>query len=386
MKRLFLLFAVFFSLLFSVYAQEEQSTNPQSIPGSKRNTADSVLMQRNKELSDSISHIRDSFGHLGNIMYGSLVVDKANLDSVIAHPNLIYKTRQNINLVKNWVNWSRFILCLILIIGFFYLGFNYAINGGILKDVAFDAKGKLKEAKFRPYSFARVQLFWWTMIILFCYSLSFAITGVLIPINPTMVILLGCGLLVYAGGNIIDNRQINGANKNIDTNGGSGNTTKMPSRHQDNFNTESFFSDILSDENGISMHRFQSMVFNVMFGVAYLAYFINNMKVHWYPFITFNDWQFAMIGISSAAYLGLKAGENGANTPTNPQGNGGNNENTAPATMPPAPIAPVAPAPIPPAPVAPTPVPPPPVVTAPATDAPAPTDPAASTDTNQPTN
>jgi len=343
MKRLVLLLIVFLSVAFHVNAKNDSTATNSGANSS----ADSVLRLQNQVLEDSIKHIRDSFGHLGNIMYGSLVVDKADLDSVVTHPELIYQTSQNIHLIKNWVNWCRFILCMLLILGFSFLGFNYAINGGLLRDVAFDENGKLKKPELRPFSFARVQLFWWTMIIMFCYTVSFAITGVLIPINPTMVILLGCGLLVYSGGNIIDNRQINGANKNIDPSDTSINARKTSSRHQDKFDTDTFFADILSDENGISLHRFQAMIFNVMFGVAYVAYFITNMKAQWYPFITFNDWQFAMIGISSAAYLGLKAGENGSNVPANPPGNGGNGGGgaapAAPVATPAAPVAPVAP-------------------------------------------
>ena len=49
-----------------------------------------------------------------------------------------------------------------------------------------------------------------------------------------------------------------------------------------------------------------------MFGIGFLAYFIKSLNIQHpkYPLIEFTDWQFALIGISSATYLGLKASEN----------------------------------------------------------------------------
>ena len=148
----------------------------------------------------------------------------------------------------------------------------------------------------RPFSFARVQLFWWTLIIISCYAYFFGLTAVLVPINSTTVILLGCGVLVYAGGKLIDNRQIQAS-------GGQ--------RHQDGDATcQGFFTDILSDEGGISLHRFQALAFTIIFGVAYISFFVRAVYAHTYPLVEFSEGQFALIGISSAAYLGLKATEN----------------------------------------------------------------------------
>jgi hypothetical protein len=81
-------------------------------------------------------------------------------------------------------------------------------------------------------------------------------------------------------------------------------------RNQDNNKSDvepDFFHDILSDDSGISIHRFQSMVFNVIFGIGFISNFIKQVCLEAYPLADFTDWQFALIGISSATYLGLKA-------------------------------------------------------------------------------
>jgi hypothetical protein len=232
-------------------------------------------------------------------------VDTLDLDSAICHPELIYRTPQNIKYHSHSaINWLRFIACILIFMGLSWLAWKYTRNGALCKDESYDEKGNPKPMPERPYSFSRVQLLWWTMIVFICYIFSFAITGTLIPINSTMAILLGCGAIVYAGGRIIDNKQLGDKNQ----------------RPQDKENGKGFFEDILSDDSGVSIHRFQALVFNVIFGVAYLSYFFSKFKAELYPFISFTNWQFALIGISSATYLGLKANENGG-------GNGGGGQN-----------------------------------------------------------
>jgi hypothetical protein len=70
-----------------------------------------------------------------------------------------------------------------------------------------------------------------------------------------------------------------------------------------------FFKDILSDDNGISIHRFQAVVFNIVFGIGYIAFFIKSLSPNnlTYPLIDFTDWQFALIGISSGNLPGSQS-------------------------------------------------------------------------------
>jgi hypothetical protein len=264
---------------------------------------------------------KDSVSQPG-ILNNELAVNQPELDTFMKYPGkLIYHTPQNISLYpKSWLNRLRFSACLVILLGFFALGFYYAIYQGLVRDDTYAPDGTLCPETSRPFSFSRVQLFWWTMIILFTYTYSFGVTGVLIPINATMVLLLGSGVLVYAGGRIIDKRQI--AN------------TPNHQRHQDKYAPGTFFEDILSDENGISMHRFQAMVFNVIFGVSFVCFFFSKFHEGKYPFITFSEWQFALIGISSVTYLGLKANEN---NPTAPGAQAAPPPQAGPVPPPPAP-------------------------------------------------
>ncbi|HWJ25321.1 MAG TPA: hypothetical protein VNS32_02200 [Flavisolibacter sp.] len=198
--------------------------------------------------------------------------------------------------------WVSSVAAFLFLFLFLYYSFGYFNNSALCKDESFEGDCVLKDPKSRPYSYARVQLFWWTLIILFCYAWFYGRYGVLLPLNPTVVLLLGSGLAVYIFGKAIDSSQIKEENK------------QMPTRHQDVYETQGFHTDILSDDNGISIHRLQAAAFNIIYGIGFLGAFFYNIGVTKYPFTDFESWQLSLLGISGAGYLGLKAMENGSNT------------------------------------------------------------------------
>ena len=114
--------------------------------------------------------------------------------------------------------------------------------------------------------------------------------------------LLGGGLAVQIFGKTIDSSQ-----KEADK----ASNNNLPVRHQDVNPSRNLLTDILSDENGISMHRLQSVAFNIIYGIGFIGFFITSMCCHKYPLINYEGWQFALLGISAAGYLGLKTTENG---------------------------------------------------------------------------
>ena len=75
-------------------------------------------------------------------------------------------------------------------------------------------------------------------------------------------------------------------------------------RHQDS-DSQGFMTDILSDESGINVHRLQAVIFNVLFGITFIA----NLWTHG-KFPEFNSSELGLIGLSSGAYLAMKTNEN----------------------------------------------------------------------------
>jgi ABC-type multidrug transport system fused ATPase/permease subunit len=239
-------------------------------------------------------------------------VDPSSLDSAKSNPskyiysNAFIKNKCCITTVADCntssSNW-RFWICILLLIAFLFAAFYYLVNSDICKDPAFDTNGLLKkETSNLSYSFSRTQLWWWTVIIVSCFIFIYADTGVLVPFNGTVVILLGLGIGTTILGRVIDRNQAD----------------RLPgTRMQDDvYKKSDFLTDILIDDNGISIHRFQSFVFNIVYGIAFLFSFINSVNNCHYPFIEFTEYQLTLLGISSSAYLVIKA--NSENTKATP--------------------------------------------------------------------
>jgi hypothetical protein len=161
----------------------------------------------------------------------------------------------------------------------------------------------LTKPKPQPYSWSRVQLAWWTMIVLSSFIAimwkGHLVNGVREHDAPQLwesaVILLGISSLTTITARTMD-ASVTGVT--------------LPGDHAENF-----FLDILSDHNGVSISRFQTVIFNVVFGIWYLYKVAVNLapaemadinKVM--PDISPNN--LVLLGLSSAAYTAMKFTEN----------------------------------------------------------------------------
>jgi SNF family Na+-dependent transporter len=147
----------------------------------------------------------------------------------------------------------------------------------------------------KSYSYSRSQLLWWTVIIMTCLSISFLIKGNIDGLlDAHTLVLLGISVATTTTGTMIDKSDVNN------------NSGNNPARHQDN-PTRGFIADILSDENGISIHRFQAVIFNIVYGFIFIIFFIENSGQSFY---SFDDFALGLIGLSSAGFITLKFQEN----------------------------------------------------------------------------
>lgn len=157
----------------------------------------------------------------------------------------------------------------------------------------------------KPYSLSKTQLAFWTLIVFssFVYIISkldFIITSDF-TLNETALLLLGISGATTILGKTIDSSDRGKANK--------ANSVAPPpavpkTLHQDDC-SEGFLTDILSDANGISIHRFQNVIFTVVLMIAFVAYVLSECKMpDWDPTLL------TLMGISSAGYLGVKINEN----------------------------------------------------------------------------
>ena len=162
-------------------------------------------------------------------------------------------------------------------------------------DSKFDMLKDISQAQKKPYSFAKVQLAWWTVIILgSLISIILADHG--FPcLGSSTLVLLGISSGTSASARIIDL---------------SNESNHIP-RNQDE-GTSNFFLDILSDENGVSLHRFQAAIFNIVFGLWFIGYvwanFSNPLINSIIPVIDENN--LILLGLSSGVYAAMKTTEN----------------------------------------------------------------------------
>ncbi len=148
----------------------------------------------------------------------------------------------------------------------------------------------LKEPK-APFSLVRSQLAFWTVIIVssFLYVL-FKAKFTIPELNNTNLILLGMAVGTSAAGKIIDDSQ----KQNED-------------RSQDH-PSHSFFVDILSDKNGVSIHRLQNVIWTLIVGMIYIQFVAKGGSLPDETVITTQ--LLTLMGISTTAFVGIKATEN----------------------------------------------------------------------------
>ena len=152
----------------------------------------------------------------------------------------------------------------------------------------------------RPFSFARVQLAWWSVIVLSSFIAIITRDGKIPNLDTSTLILLGISATVTASGRIIDiSDQKNAA--------AAGNA-----QISQNSTGQNFFLDILSDNNGPSIPRFQTVVINLVFGIWFIYQVLTNIMASdidsIIPIIKSNN--LILLGLSTGTYVALKTQEN----------------------------------------------------------------------------
>ena len=198
----------------------------------------------------------------------------------------------------------------------FWVLFVLLTAGVVICDRKFNMLRDISKASPRPFSWSRVQLAWWTIIILSSFTAIMLQTGHAPNLHSSTLVLLGISVATTTAARVIDM----GDEQN-----------PMIYRHQD-VKTTNFFLDILTDQNGVSIQRFQALIFNVVFGIWYIASVQGNLGDPNFCLIDFpkgdpnlaqcllhstdfiipivSDNNLVLLGLSSATYAALKITEN----------------------------------------------------------------------------
>jgi len=161
--------------------------------------------------------------------------------------------------------------------------------------------------KKKPYSFARTQLTWWTVIVLSGFVTIILKRCEIPTFNQHVLILLGISSATTVTARLTDISD----KARYDAEGLS-----------QNFPGQNFMVDILSDNNGVSIHRLQAVVFNIVIGFWFIHQTLANMVAspaigmdNILPDLSPNN--LILMGLSAGTYAALKMTEN-KNTSGNP--------------------------------------------------------------------
>jgi hypothetical protein len=167
----------------------------------------------------------------------------------------------------------------------------------LLRDTVVNPQKFLENAALRkienpkaPFSLARTQLAFWTVII-FSSFLDLLLQYKNTPgINNVNLILLGIAAGTTATAKVIDDSQ-----------------KTNPDLSQD-YPSEGFIRDILSDKNGVSIHRLQNVLWTLVVGFIYIRFVAIQSSLPDDTILTNN--LLILMGISTGTYVGLKTTEN----------------------------------------------------------------------------
>ncbi len=201
----------------------------------------------------------------------------------------------------------------IVIVGFLafslWFFFKYSRGNEFMRDEITDmnafkaaaAKDGIANPK-APFSLSRTQMAVWTIVIantMFFYFFAGVEGFSKIQLDQSLLILLGisAGTTLFANG-------MDGAQQNY-------------IRHQNSY-SEGFWTDLVSDQHGICVHRFQNVLFNIigLIGFIFAAFHIDEiysaakMNEYWSHIPTVNTQLLLLMGISSSAYLTMRVSEN----------------------------------------------------------------------------
>ena len=141
-----------------------------------------------------------------------------------------------------------------------------------------------------PFSLARTQVAFWTVIIVSSFIYVLIHLDYEVPeLNNANLILLGISIGTIATAKLIDDSQ------------------REFHRHQ-NEPSQGFFTDLISDGNGVSIHRLQNVLWTLVVGWIYIHYVCVYRVLPDESVIT--DQLLTLMGISELTYVGLKVTEN----------------------------------------------------------------------------
>jgi hypothetical protein len=309
------------ALVLYLNGQEVKKTTPVAIKGPKQNWLGFDL-KRNPESNEVWSSLLGS--PYGNYRKVDVSVGFSGDKGIPMTPG---KPIQPFMYLRTY--YPRWVfIATVLLIGLVVLFVVYARRGGLIHDSnpPAPAKGKMK-----PYSLALTQAAWWFFIVLGSFGFIYLITGDYNTISDQALILMGLGTGTAIGAFMISDSKRDTADTQLSTlRPQEAKLTAEASQTNDPVllaekraqlielrkqiadaesglskpESEGFKNDILTDVNGIALHRFQMAAWTIALGLIFIIGVYRNLAMP-----EFSVTLLALMGISAGTYLGFKIPE-----------------------------------------------------------------------------
>lgn len=193
------------------------------------------------------------------------------------------------------------VIALILGIGFFLV----AAKTGALRDKEPSPKANSLDTiqpPNRAYSLSRTQVALWTLIVVYAYLFIWLITGEYnTEIPRTILAILGLSAGTFSVAASIDRQKVTDAEKADKNNPGT--APQVPQNQVSP--TDGLVPDLFSSSGGAALHRVQFGVWTVALMIVFVASVYDTLAMP-----QFDAGLLGLMGISSAAYAGMKIPEN----------------------------------------------------------------------------
>jgi ABC-type multidrug transport system fused ATPase/permease subunit len=271
---------------------------------------------------------------LGRPFYGGKGFSYQLPVSVGYQNKLPINTKANGTLVL--INFVGFVIFAVLFVLILYLFWWLAKKKGIIRDPCPDLP-----VSERPYSLGKTQMAFWFFLIAVSYFLIWMITSNPESLTSEALALLGISTATALGAAVIGSSKSNNAetkqkdleqerdtlikrlaliteekktvseDKLTELNKEEAEKTARKAQVEKELATaetqltpqksESFLTDIVSDNDGISLHRFQIVIWTIVLGVIFVASVYNTLAMP-----KFSPTLLALLGISGGTYIGFK--------------------------------------------------------------------------------
>ena len=216
-------------------------------------------------------------------------------------PLVVDVSARNITLtVVEWNTWTTpwAILFVVLLIGFIVI----STFSNVLKSPEPDANGRY------GYSLSRTQAAFWMFITTMSFVFIWVVTSDLATLNASVLALIGISSGTYLSAALLEkpiDKKVSPATNPVSPITVEpmklGNAQKAVNRIRNIRFIGQFLGDILSDEKGISVPRFQIFVWTIVLGIIFVVSVVNELSMP-----EFNGTLLGLMAISSATYVGAK--------------------------------------------------------------------------------